>query len=402
MKILIPYQRVLRGGVTSFSFLLIRELLRSVDEIVVLLPKDEISFFETHVSPSPRLTLVAAVSLGDVRRIPGAGRLEIWLNHLRVRRLIERRGLTHCLCLDLGMFVSTVNCGLRWPIPVALVFHDLYWNLYQEGGKGPDRAQLGEWYAKLVARADVAIAVSRHTHEELLACVPDLSAKLRCVPTAAEVPAVPALGPRSSMTRADGCVFYYPAAAAGNKNHLLLFKAVKALTDKGLRLKVVLTGPGTAALCRDRDDGGALRADSARRYFLENRATLEGCVAALGYVDQEQVEACYADCDCVVLPSLYEGYGLPLTEALARGIPVICSDIPGFKEQTALYRCADWVRFFPSGDGAALASRLEEMLKAPASRISPEEVRERFKAWTPEDFSKGYIESLESAARVVS
>ncbi|HEY2001022.1 MAG TPA: glycosyltransferase, partial [Acidobacteriaceae bacterium] len=41
---------------------------------------------------------------------------------------------------------------------------------------------------------------------------------------------------------------------------------------------------------------------------------------------------CYRNCELLLAPSLTEGFGLPVAEALLAGCPVICSDIPAFRE----------------------------------------------------------------------
>ena len=52
----------------------------------------------------------------------------------------------------------------------------------------------------------------------------------------------------------------------------------------------------------------------------------------LGSLAAAELEGLYRLADCVVLPSLYEGFGLPVLEAMARGVPVACSDIPALRE----------------------------------------------------------------------
>ncbi len=55
-------------------------------------------------------------------------------------------------------------------------------------------------------------------------------------------------------------------------------------------------------------------------------------VIVLSDVDDTELHGLYSDCFAVAQPSLYEGFGLPLIEALAHGKLLICSDIPVFRE----------------------------------------------------------------------
>ncbi len=53
---------------------------------------------------------------------------------------------------------------------------------------------------------------------------------------------------------------------------------------------------------------------------------VQNAISWLGYVSEEQLVAEYQHADVLVLPSLYEGFGLPVIEAMACGTPVICSN----------------------------------------------------------------------------
>jgi alpha-1,3-rhamnosyl/mannosyltransferase len=101
-------------------------------------------------------------------------------------------------------------------------------------------------------------------------------------------------------------------------------------------------------LRRDRPDwptlvvvgGWGWKTESMRdRLALAER---EGWLRALGYVDDAPLLALYRGARFLVFPSLYEGFGLPLLEAMAVGCPVVCSDLPVFREV--------------AGDGAEYAS----------------------------------------------
>lgn len=55
-------------------------------------------------------------------------------------------------------------------------------------------------------------------------------------------------------------------------------------------------------------------------------------VISPGFIESVDLPALYAAARLFVFPSLYEGFGIPILEALSQGIPVVCSDIPPFRE----------------------------------------------------------------------
>ena len=55
-------------------------------------------------------------------------------------------------------------------------------------------------------------------------------------------------------------------------------------------------------------------------------------VIFLGYVEDKEIQALYKDSSCFIFPSIYEGFGLPLLEAMACGVPIITSNISSMPE----------------------------------------------------------------------
>ena len=90
------------------------------------------------------------------------------------------------------------------------------------------------------------------------------------------------------------------------------------------------------------------------------RASAEGWLICLGYVPDEVVHRLYDRAAAVVCPSVYEGFGLPLVEAMAAGAPLVCSDIPVFREVAA-----DAALFVPTGDAAEWAGAVASVLSDP-------------------------------------
>jgi len=63
-----------------------------------------------------------------------------------------------------------------------------------------------------------------------------------------------------------------------------------------------------------------------------SRLGVEGAVAFPGYVDEPDLEGLYAAAAALVFPSLNEGFGLPVLEAMARGVPVVTSSLSSLPE----------------------------------------------------------------------
>ncbi len=119
--------------------------------------------------------------------------------------------------------------------------------------------------------------------------------------------------------------------------------AAVALLPEALGRRVVLAGP-----------------TEGRRHELR---ALGAHVEVAGWVDEATLERLYETAAATVSPSSYEGYGLPVAESLAHGLPTIASDIPAHREVGG-----DAAAYFPAGDAAALAGVLQAVLADPAER----------------------------------
>jgi len=84
-----------------------------------------------------------------------------------------------------------------------------------------------------------------------------------------------------------------------------------------------------------------------------------------GYLPQTELHSLTAGAAALVLPSRYEGFGLPALEALACGVPVVASDLPVLREVTG-----GLATYVPVGDVAALAAALHETLTRTDSKAA--------------------------------
>ena len=80
-------------------------------------------------------------------------------------------------------------------------------------------------------------------------------------------------------------------------------------------------------------------------------------------VNDLELQALYKGAELLVMPSFYEGFGLPIIEALYFGCPVICSDIPVFKELFA-----DFVVYCNPNSVLDIEERLKSTLSMPAKQ----------------------------------
>jgi glycosyltransferase involved in cell wall biosynthesis len=87
---------------------------------------------------------------------------------------------------------------------------------------------------------------------------------------------------------------------------------------------------------------------------------LAGDVTFTGYVPDEELPALYAAADALLMPSLYEGFGFPLLEAMACGTPVVCSRASSLPELAG-----DAALLVDPDDSEAFAAAITRLIQEP-------------------------------------
>ncbi len=280
--------------------------------------------------------------------IGGARRRYLWMQR-DAGRLLERTGA------DLALFPNYL-APLASPCPYVTVVHDLAIYRTPQFFTLGKRAVMGP-LLPLVAQGAAAVATvseaSRADVRQLLG-VPDERILMlpgaphpQCRPGAPA--AVQALRARLGLGRP---YLLSVGTLEPRKNLPLLLRAFDRLADLDVDL-VIAGGKGW----RD----GPLRAELARRLP-------SGHVRLLGYVSQEDLVALYGGALAMAYPSHFEGFGLPVVEAMACGAPVVASDVPALREAAG-----GAATLVPPDDEVALAGALRRLIVDPAARAQARE-----------------------------
>jgi len=236
-------------------------------------------------------------------------------------------------------------------VPTAVVVYDLV--PFVPGAAAQRRAARIEraTIRPALRRAGSLLCISRATERDLLERFPSASGKTALLPLAADA--------------RFGAEHPPDAIAAARRRHDLRERYVLGVGTLEPRKNLVrLVDAFTALPERVRADSDLVlvgprgwEADE-----IERRAGAAG-VRTLGYVDDGDLAALYAGCAAFAYPSLYEGFGLPVLEALAAGAPTVTSDRSSLPEVAG-----DAALLVDPTDTAALRAALERLLTEPELR----------------------------------
>jgi alpha-1,3-rhamnosyl/mannosyltransferase len=228
-----------------------------------------------------RIGAVESVAFGGDDRASVLAR-ELWWYPFRLSAL---RGpdVLHC---------PTYYGPVRPRVPTVITVHDLAVYRYPEAFPRWTRTYVPRALPRVLRAASRVIAVSEFTASELETLLKVPRAKIPVVPNAVD-DIFTVEGPR-----AEGEYLLVVGTLEPRKN---LARAVEAAARTGRELRVV-GAPGW----------GGVEARGAH-------------VTWLGEVDDAELARQYRGADCLVYPSLYEGFGIPVLEAMACGTPVVTS-----------------------------------------------------------------------------
>jgi glycosyltransferase involved in cell wall biosynthesis len=268
--------------------------------------------------------------------------------------LFEQVWLPLALRRRSAALVHAPNCflPLARPCPGVVTIHDLAFETWPEDFAAGTRAKF-RVVTRLAARsAQRIICPSAFTADDVVRRYGVDPGKLRVIPEAPALPqtaslSAPAPAPASEDPPGDDRYLLAAGDLRRKKNLSALVEAFVALRRReGIPHRLVLAG-------LDAGEGPRLRSLAAGEP-----------VDVTGYVDDERLDALVAGADVLVHPSLYEGFGLVVLEAMARGTPVLAARATALPETGG-----DAAEYFDPSEPGDLERRLGALLADADRRV---------------------------------
>jgi glycosyltransferase involved in cell wall biosynthesis len=223
----------------------------------------------------------------------------------------------------------------RCPSPAVVTIHDLSFERDPHLMGRSDRFFFKTMVPRSARRADRVLTVSEQTKRDLVEFYGLDETKIVVTPNGVD----DRFRPGRDRDDADAYLLFVGALQA-RKDPVTAIEAL-SLVDTGLRL--VLVGPDKGAERKSRD--------------AVARLGLNGRVEFAGHVEMDELASLYRDAEALVFPSRYEGFGLPVVEAMASGTPVVAAAAGAVPEVAG-----DAAILVEPGDPVALAGGIERAL----------------------------------------
>lgn len=282
---------------------------------------------------------------------------------------------------DVLLFTNYVSLPSIKKRPTALIVYDLSFLDCPEFVQGRNLDFLRRFCPPSVRQADLIITISHFTKDRIQHYFPDLKAKIIVTPIPPahnNLPKRPLSQKLDDMGVKKNKYILYLGTIEPRKNINNLITAYAKLPHKIQdEYSLVLAG-------------GKGWNDEA---ILGQIAELKGkglSIIQTGYISDEDKDALFANASCFVLPSHYEGFGMPILEAMQYSIPIAVSDIPVFHEVAGSV-----AQYFDKDDPLDIAAKINGVLtNPPAHEILAKSSKEQLQKFSWEKNSEIVAKAL--------
>ncbi len=246
---------------------------------------------------------------------------------------------------------SLASTAPLWgPFRRVVTIHDLIYARFPEAHSGLREKGMRVLVPAAARRADRVIADSQSTRGDLIELLGIPSERIDVVPLGlGAVRRAEPLSERDTRARFELGERRVVLSLSAKRSHKNLRALIDALARIPAAERPVLVLPGYPT------------AHEAELRAHAHALGLGGDVRLLGWLAEPELEGLWAIADAFLFPSLYEGFGLPVLEAMARGVPVACSDASSLPEVAG-----DAALLFDPRDDAQIAAAVQRLLCEPA------------------------------------
>ncbi len=234
-------------------------------------------------------------------------------------RVIPAPFLWSRIAFPIGLFleknISVLFCPAHYapplcPVPIVVTIHDLAYHFFPTDFLPKDRYTLTNWTASAVQKAKKVIAVSNATKKDIVALFPDAAAKTSVVYNGFVTNEYNKTAILKRLGLESSPYALFVGTLQPRKNIEILLEAVALHLQKhSSPLRLVIAGK----------KGWMYEQlfERVTEMHLENHVTFTG------YVSDADLDTLYRGASIFINPSLYEGFGIPVLEAMSRGCPVL-------------------------------------------------------------------------------